>query len=154
MNVNPGWNGVEWTCMVDAPAWSSLYARSGPQLEVVFLTGNDAEDTPPSIHQVAALSRFLERQASVRPAVEQAMREYYDYYRPRYLEFLEDPDTEMPSRLDRDAFERLHELQRLYVHQESEAPVTIGLSFRALWEIEHGFTHLQTNRVSPPTCLA
>jgi len=135
----PEWNGEDWTCAVDAPAWRSLYSRLGTGLEVFFLPLDDVAEAPPSSRQLAELVRFLRQQANIRLIVESEIRSYYSRIRPRYVDFLEDPDNDMPEQLDVENFERIHALQRLYVHREDTASVVcIGLSFHALWEIEHG----------------
>jgi hypothetical protein len=136
VKVDANWDGNEWTCRIDARAWRSLYASS--DLEVVFLQPDEEHDRPPSTQQIGALARFVEAELILRPAVEGAIRAHYSRLRPRYLPHLEDPEGQMPEPLGGRDFKRLHELQRLYVHREVGASIHVGLSFRALWEIEHG----------------
>lgn len=135
------WNGEEWVATLTLPAWRA-FTRGMPeeQVEVVFLnSGEDQPDQPPDVRRLSVLSYLTERQAEICGLVVNAMRGYYDEMRPKYLDFLEEPDAMMPANPTAATFSSLHQLLTLYVHDVyRDGQPYVGYQFRAEWDIEHG----------------
>lgn len=132
------WNGEEWVASLTLPAWRAFTFEPEGQVEVVFLDSDD-EAQPPDVRRLGVLSYLTERQAEICDLFVKAMRGYYDEMRPKYLDFLEEPDAMMPANPTAATFSSLHQLMTLCVHDVyRDGQPYVGYQFRAEWDIEHG----------------
>lgn len=134
----PTWDGRAWTCVVQLSHWADVIEDPAGRVRVVFLAHEDPSDEPAE-QQLAELERLCSSDDQRRKSVERDLRRYYIEMHPRYLDFLDASDEQMPNPLGSSDFSRIHTLQCVFVHApESNQAPCIGFSFAALWEVEHG----------------
>lgn len=132
-------DGDDWVIRVDLREWGELIGSGDETVTAVLLPDEQNPSLPPTAEQLAAGDFLEQNSAWLLSIVLDAMRTHYDDMRPRFLDFLNSPDTQMPPSPALREFIALHELRQLFIHCPTSTKLPrLGFQFRATWEVEHG----------------